>query len=411
MVDETYDGDDGRFPFPAAGFGAPPRAYAERRARGAVAPVRLPSGDEVLLATAYEDVRTVLSDARFTRNLCHEDAPRLLPGPDSGADPHALTSMDPPAHTRLRRLVQGAFTPRRAQEWEPRVRAVTEELLDGIVAAGPPADFVAEFAFPLPVEVICRLLGVPAADSALFRTWSDSFLSLSAADGARRAEHAAAFRAYIDALVAEHRARPGEDLVDELIAARDEGDRLTEEELARMVRGLIVAGHETTANVLARGLLTLLRHPDQLAALRDDTADEEPARLPGAVEEILRTQVPGHGGLLRVATEDVVLPSGATIRAGQGVMAPVAAANHDPEPFAEPDAFDIRRGSETRHLAFGHGPHYCLGANLARVEVRVALGTVLRRLPGLALTAARPEELEWTADSRVCGLKALPLTW
>ena len=397
--------DVDRFPFPAAGFGAPPRAYAARRESGSAAPVRLPSGDEVLLATAYEDIRTVLADARFTRNLCYEGAPQLLPGPGEGADPHALTSMDPPAHSRLRRLVQGAFTPRRAEEWRPRVEAVAEELLDGIAEAGPPADFVAAFAFPLPVEVICRLLGVPAADSALFRTWADSLLGTGTADAGRRAEHAAAFGAYVDGLVAAHRARPGGDLVDELIAARDEGDRLGEGELSRMVRGLIVAGHETTANVIGRGLLTLLRHPAQLAALRAD-----PELLPDAVEEVLRTQVPGHGGLLRVATEDVVLPSGTRVRAGQGVMAPVSAANHDPARFGAPDTFDIRRGGEARHLAFGHGPHYCLGANLARVEVSVALGAVLRRFRGLAL-ADPPRELRWTADSRVCGLKELPLTW
>ncbi|MEV0220716.1 cytochrome P450 [Streptomyces sp. NPDC050704] len=364
----------------------------------------LPSGDEALLATTYDDVRTVHADPRFSRNLRYPGAPRMLPDADLSDDPHALVNMDPPDHTRLRRIVQAAFTPRRAESWRSRIQAVADELLAEMRAGSPPADLMASFAFPLPIDIICKLLGVPAQDSPQFRSWSDTFLSTSTVSAPERSKAAAEFAAYVNVLVAARRKAPGQDLLDDLINAHDADDRLSEEELARMVRGLIVAGHETTGNVIGRGILTLLRHPDQLAALRDD-----PALLPDAVEEILRMEVPGHGGLLRVATETVSLPSGGTVSQGQAVLAPVVAANFDPRHVPAPDTFDIRR-TDTKHVAFGHGPHYCLGANLARVELHVAIGSVIRGLPGLAL-AGTAKDLTWTSGSRVCSLSQLPVTW
>ncbi|WP_307130252.1 cytochrome P450 [Streptomyces aurantiacus] len=356
------------------------------------------------MATTYDDVRAVLGDPRFSRNLRYPGAPRLLPDADLSDDPHALVNMDPPAHTRLRRIVQAAFTPRRAESWRPRIQAVADELLAEMRAGASPADLMATFAFPLPIDIICELLGVPAEDSHQFRSWSDTFLSTSTASAPERSKAAEEFAAYVRALVTARRRAPGEDLLDDLINAHDADDRLSEDELARMVRGLIVAGHETTGNVIGRGILTLLRHPDQLAALR-----EEPALLPNAVEEILRMEVPGHGGLLRVATETLSLPSGGTVSQGQAVLAPVVAANFDPRYFPAPDTFDIRR-TDDKHVAFGHGPHYCLGANLARIELQVAIGTVVRGFPGLALVGT-VQELTWTRGSRVCGLSQLPVTW
>ncbi|GAA2431834.1 cytochrome P450 [Streptomyces mauvecolor] len=396
--------DRGSFPFPPGPLGGCPEEYRRRRAECPLGPVTLPSGDEVLLATAYDDIREVLAGASFSRNLRYPGAPRMLPGEALGDDPHALTSMDGPEHARLRRIVQGAFTPRRAEAWRPDVQAIAEELLDGVVAAGPPTDLLASYAFALPVEVTCRLLGVPAKDSGLFRAWSDTLLSLTPGGAGERRRAAAEFGAYVDDLVAGHRHAPGNDLIDALIEARDEGDRLSEAELGRMVRGLIVAGHETTAHVIARGVLTLLRHPAELAALRAG-----PGLVPDAVEEILRLQIPGHGALLRVATADATLPSGATVARGRAVLAPMVAANQDPVRFAEPGRLDIHRANN-KHLSFGHGPHFCLGAHLARVEVQTALETVVRRLPGLAL-AVPAEELAWTTGSRVCGLRRLPVTW
>lgn len=395
---------DDTFPFQPGPHGGPPQAYSSRRSACPLAPVVLPSGDEALLATAYDDVRAVLGDPRFSRNLRYPGAPRMLPDADLSDDPHALVNMDPPEHTRLRRIVQGAFTPRRAESWRPRIQAVADQLLTQMRAGSSPADLMATFAFPLPIDIICELLGVPAKDSPLFRGWSDTFLSTSTASAPERSKAAAEFAAYVHALITARRRAPGEDLLDDLINAHDADDRLSEDELARMVRGLIIAGHETTGNVIGRGVFALLRHPDQLAALRNDLR-----LLPDAVEEILRMEVPGHGGLLRVATETVSLPSGGTVSQGQAVLAPVVAANFDPRHFPAPDTFDIQR-TDDKHVAFGHGPHYCLGANLARIELQVAIGSVVRAFPGLALVDTA-QALTWTRGSRVCGLSQLPVTW
>ncbi|MFF9897719.1 cytochrome P450 [Streptomyces longispororuber] len=395
-----------RFPFAPRAYGGPPEAYERRRDECPLAPVVLPSGDEVLLATKYDDVKDVHADTRFTRNLRYPGAPRMLAGRDIPDDPHALVNMDPPEHTRLRRIVQSAFTPRRAEEWRPHIQDLADRLLDVVASATPPVDLMDAYAFPLPVNIICRLLGVPEEDSPHFRAWSDVFLSTSTATAEDRAKAGTEFAEYTDRLIADRRRNPGSDLLDELINAHDAEDRLSEGELARMVRGLIIAGHETTGHVIGRGVLSLLRHPDQMAEIR-----REPALLlRGAVEEILRTEVPGHGGLLRVATEDLSLPSGGMVPEGRAVLAPVVAANYDPEHFPAPDVFDIRRNAENKHLAFGHGPHFCLGANLARVELQVAIGSLIARFPGLSL-AVPPQELKWTTGSRICSLTALPVTW
>ncbi|WP_306316848.1 MULTISPECIES: cytochrome P450 [unclassified Streptomyces] len=404
--DATHDTHDATFPFPPGPYGSPPAAYAARRAAACpLAPVTLPSGDEALLATAYDDVRQVLTDPRFSRNLRHPGAPRMLADADFSDDPNALVNMDPPDHTRLRRIVQATFTPRRAESWRPRIQAVTDELLDDLRGREGPVDLMTAFAFPLPIAIICALLGVPAQHSPRFRAWSDAFLSTSTSSAPQRAAAATEFSAYVDELIAARREAPGDDLLDALIDAHDEGDRLSEVELARMVRGLIIAGHETTGNVIGRAVVTLLRHPDQLAALR---ADPE-SLLPAAVEEILRTEVPGHGGLLRLAREPVSLPSGAVVEPGQAVLAPVVAANYDPGHFPEPERLDFRRPAN-KHIAFGHGPHHCLGANLARVELQVAIGSLVTEFPTLALACA-DQDLSWTTGSRVCGLRSLPVTW
>ncbi len=411
-VSEAAGDDGGAYPFEPGPFGSCPAAYRRRRRDAPVSTIALPSGDEVLLVTRYDDIREVHTNPDFSRNLRYPGAPRMLAAADFGEDPNSLINMDPPEHARLRRIVQGAFTPRAAEKWRPQIRTIAEELLDEVIAAGPPADLRTAFAFPLPMEVICRLLGVPAKDSTLFRGWSDTLLSLTGGSAAQeRLEAGIAFATYVDELVADHRRAPAAgsspraDLIDELLNARDEdADKLGAAELTNMVRGLIIAGHETTANAFTRGVLALLRHPQQLAALRED-----PELLAGAVEEVLRAEIPGHGALLRVAKRDVRLPSGGRVRTGQGVLAPFVAANQDPDRFAEPEVFDIAR-TDNRHLSFGIGPHYCLGANLARVELQVALEVLVTRLPNLRL-AVCVEELTWAAGSRVCGLDSLPVTW
>ncbi|MDG4862726.1 cytochrome P450 [Streptomyces sp. T-3] len=397
--------DGGAYPFPPGELGGCPLAYHRRRMTSPVAPVALPSGDEVLLVTRYDDIREVHTGPHFSRNLRYPGAPRMLATADFGEDPDSLTNMDPPEHSRLRRIVQGAFTPRAAERWRGEIRGIAEGLLGEVLAAGPPVDLRTAFAFPLPVEVICRIVGVPPGDSPLFREWSDVLLSLTDAAAAGRLQAGIEFATYVDELIADHRRAPRGDLIDDLIGARDEdADRLSEPELANIVRGLIIAGHETTANVISRGVLALLRHPEQPAALR-----AKPELLPGAVEEVLRAQIPGHGALLRVAKEDVTLPSGHQVKSGQGVLAPFVAANHDPERFDDPEVFDITR-ADNKHLSFGIGPHYCLGANLARVELQVAFEVLVERLPGMEL-AVPVGELSWSAGSRVCGLNELPVTW
>jgi cytochrome P450 len=391
------------YPFASASSEELPAEFTRRIEEEPLAPVRLPSGDEATLAVRYADVRQILSDPRFTRELHYPGAPRVVRGTDVSDEPDALINMDPPRHTKLRAVVSAAFTPRRVAAWRPRAAEIAERLMDEFVAAGPPADLVSGYAFPLPVQVICELLGVPHEDRDRFRAWSDAFLSISAYTAEQRRAAAKAFSRYVWELIAARRRTPGDGLVDALIEACDQDGALTDRELVRLLVGLILAGHETTATVLARGTFVLLTEPAQYAALAAD-----PARIPGAVEEILRYNVPGDGGLLRVATEDVELPSG-VVRKGEAVMPSVAAANRDPGVFPDPNGFDIAR-PDGAHVTFGYGPHYCLGANLARLELQVAFAALVRRLPGLDL-ATPAGEVPWRSGLIVRGPKQLLVTW
>lgn len=291
--------------------------------------------------------------------------------------PAALINQDPPEHTRYRRIMHGTFTPSHIERWRPRVAAIAGELID---AVGDEFDMVADFALPLPARVICELLGVPMDRFEQVRGWTEMFLSASDASADARAQGFAAFTAYARELIERHRTEPGEDLIDLLIAARDEGDGLSEDELTNMVFTLIMAGHETTASMIVRGTLRLLCHADQYAELAAHPELVEPA-----VEEILRHEGPGSNGMLRRITEDVEV-SGGTIPAGTVVLPNLWAADHDPSVFQDPLRFDVKRftgAPSTPHLAFGHGPHYCLGANLARMELQEAFHALVTRLPGL----------------------------
>jgi cytochrome P450 len=388
---------DPGFPFPPGQSGAPPAEFAERRENAPLAPAALPSGDEARVVVRHADVLAMLSSPHLTRELNYEGAPRIV----VGSDPEVLSNIDPPRHTRIRRIVSKAFLPRQMAVWRPRVAAIADDLAAGL--GDPPADLVADFAVGLPLRVICTLLGVPDADLPRFARWSDVFLSSSAYSPQERQEADRAFTEYSRGLIAERRAvAPGDALIDVLIAAHDGGDVLGEREMVRLVASLIVAGHETTANVLARGVLSLLE-TGQYQLLVEDLG-----RMPGTVEEILRHGMPADGGLLRVATADIELPSG-TIHKGDAVMPSMAAANRDPEVFADPDRFDITRG-ECPHVSFGHGAHYCLGAALARQELEVSLATLVRRFPGLRL-AVPPDEIEWKSGLLVRGPVRLPVTW
>ncbi|GAA1774313.1 cytochrome P450 [Actinomadura chokoriensis] len=358
----------------------------------------LPSGATMRTAHKYEDVRRVLTDPRFKRDLSGTPAARMVSGSDISDDPHLILNMDPPEHTRIRRIVAGAFAPRRILRWRPRIVEITRELAGELAAQGPPADLVAGFAFPLPVRVICELLGVPDADRERYRRWADAALTTSDLDAAGRAEAAREFRDHVHGLLAERRANPGEALIDDLIAARDGSDALTEPELVSLVTALITGGHETTANLIASGVFTLLGE-DRFRGL-------EPTE--GLVEELLRHDTPALYALPRVAAEDVELPSG-RVAAGELVLPLLAEANRDPGMFPDPDRFDATRDGPA-HIAFGQGAHFCLGARLARLEAEAALAVLLAEFPGLAL-AVPAEEVPWREASLVRGPTRLPVRW
>jgi cytochrome P450 len=390
-------------PAQAGPEGAPPEQF-RHPVEAPFGRVVMPSGDSAVAVTRHADIRIVMSDPRFSSDLTYPGAPRLLSGDSFATDPNSIINMDPPQHTRLRRLVSRAFTPRRIESWRPRVTEVADALLDDLVARTPPADFVAAVALPLPVRIICDLLGVPHEDRQRFQAWSNAFLSTTAVTAEARRASNAEFDAYVARLVDDRRRNPGTALIDELISARDEGEALSEDELVRMVLGLIVGGHETTVSFLTKGLLLLLTHPRQFALL----ASDPPRYAPGAAEEILRFDVPSKGGLLRLAMEDVPLPSG-VVRKGEAVMPVLSAGNRDDAAFADPHRFDIAR-TDNPHLSFGHGPHFCLGAHLARLELEVAIGAVARRLPGLRL-AVPAEEITWKVGVFLPAPEQLPVAW
>ncbi|MFD8362985.1 cytochrome P450 [Streptomyces hygroscopicus] len=391
------------FPFPIRSALDPSPEYARLRAEKPVSRVTLPSGDTAWIVTRYEDVRFVFSDARFSRQAAtRPEAPKLMPGVEG--DPDSIVSKDAPDHTRLRRLVAPAFTVRRIEGMREGIQSTVDGLLDTMEEAGKPGDVVSSLAGPLPIITICDLLGVPPADRDRFREWSDTMFrtspdELETAVGARNA-----LIGYLAAMVQERRAKPADDLLGVLIAARDNDDRLSERELISFAGGLIVAGYETTANRLANAVLVLLRNPDQLELLRAD-----PELIADAVEELLRF-IPGGaaGGLMRVAVEDVAV-GGELIRAGDGVIAITNSANRDESVWDSPDRFDIIRKPGS-HTSFGHGIHHCVGAQLARLELQIGIGTLLRRFPGLRL--AVPEaELPWKKNVVIHALEALPVTW
>jgi cytochrome P450 len=366
----------------------------------------------IWFVTRYEEAETVLlDDERFVRD------PRLGLPPDVLAEFEAempagieyveshMLNRDGDDHKRLRRLVSKAFTPRMIEQLRPRIQEIADGLLDPVVAAGE-MDLVSTFAFPLPITVIAELLGVPAADRDQFRVWSDAFVTpaLDPDAQARFMQSMAEFVAYLHALFETRRADPRDDLVSALVAVEDGGDTLSETELTSMASLLIVAGHETTVSLIGNAVVALLANPRQLALVRAD-----PSLMPRAVEELIRYDGPVERTLNRWATEDVEL-GGKTIRRGDSVVVILGAADHDPERFEAPDALDLTAERSARHLGFGRGSHFCLGAPLARLEAEVALETLLRRLPGMRL-AVPLEELRWRPVPLFRSLEALPVAW
>jgi cytochrome P450 PksS len=392
-------------------FQADPYAvYARMREEAPV--VRQPGIDgetPIWFVTRYEDVSAVLlDDRRLVRD------PRCVLTPEElAARPPEFTNelieshmlnRDGDDHRRLRRLVTKAFTPRMVESLRPRIHQIADELIDRVASRGT-MDLVEEYAFPLPITVIAELLGVPAADRDRFRTWSATVITPAFGPDAstRFMEQMSQFTGYLADLFARRRAEPRDDLVSALIEAEEHGETLSEPELYSMVMLLIVAGHETTVNLIANGALALIHHPEELDRLR-----ATPESMPDAIEELLRYDGPVERTLNRWAAEDVEL-AGEVIPRGEMVIAVLGSADRDPAQFPEPDRLDLGR-RENRHVAFGRGAHYCLGAPLARLEGAIALKTLLRRLPGLRL-AVRDDELDYRPTPTFRSLTALPVAW
>ncbi|MFI1717474.1 cytochrome P450 [Streptomyces litmocidini] len=372
--------------------------YAKLREAGPVHEVRMPDGFQFWLIVGHEEGRAALADPRLAKS---PSVIGVRPPEEDVIGVHLLAA-DAPDHTRLRRLVTAEFTGRRVEGLRPRIERLTHELADAMEPAGR-ADLVDAYAFPLPITVICELLGVPAEDRATFRGWSNELVTPTGERGILDALEG--FGGYLDGLIEDKRAAgPADDLLSGLIAARaEDGDRLSGPELRAMAYLLLIAGHETTVNLISNTVRNLLTHPEQLAALRAD-----PDLLDGAIEESLRYDGPVETGTFRFTREPVAIGD-TVIPAGQSVLVGIGALDRDPARFPEPDRFDIRR--DTRgHLAFGHGIHYCLGAQLARLEGRIALRTLLDRFPRLELDAD-PNTLDWLPGMLMRGTRHLPVRW
>ncbi|WP_320777936.1 cytochrome P450 [Streptomyces sp. CRN 30] len=401
------------YPFePGAGLELDPR-YAELRERP-LARVRMPYGEEAWLATRYADVRAVLSDPRFSLAASlGRDYPRLEPV--AAANHGGLMSLDPPGHTRLRSVLSREFTARRIERLRARARQVADEVLDRLVESGSPADLVEQFAVPFPTALHCELLGVPRGYGR-FWDWVEANLFDLRADGDAGdggdggEEFVGEFTARIAGLVELRRAEPagdgdddGDDLIGVLLRARDEDGRITEDELLAVVGDLLVAGFSTVAGQIAVSLHHLVIRPEQLARL-----GERPELIPGAARELLRYVQLIDFTTARYAVEDIQL-GGVLVRAGEPVLAALAAADRDAAAFPGADDLVLDRAGPPP-LAFGHGTHHCLGAHLARLDLEVALETALRRLPGLRL-AVQEDELRWKTSGIVNGLHELPVVF
>lgn len=404
-------------------------AYAAMRAEGPVAGFTMPDGKRLWLVTRFAEASEMLKDhTRFVNDisnaLTEEEYAALFQQATEELTPEqqelaALTDevldrqllgVDPPDHARLRRLVAIPFTPKYIEGLRPRIQAIADALLDAVEARAEATgrremELIDDFAYPLPLTVIAEMLGIPEEDRGQFRAWSQAAVSFTPADRANPAVTGkmVEFIAYMEALVAAKRANPGDDLLSGLVLAETEGDKLSENELLSLIFILIVAGHETTVNLIANGMLALFAHPEEYARLR-----ENPELVKSAVEEILRFSGPVEMSLTRWARQDTEF-GGVQMRRGDQVMALLASNNRDESRFSDPDRFDIAR-EPNRHLAFGTGIHACLGSALARMEGQIAFSSLLTRLPDLA-PAIPLDRVEWRDATFLRGLTRLPVTW
>lgn len=374
--------------------------YARLRAEQPVCRITAPGLKEAWLITRYEDVVAALKDNRFAKNPLTAATQPWLPGFAKPLQRNML-DLDEPDHTRLRTLVHKAFTPPMVERLQGRIQSIADQLLDAVEPRGS-MDLVRAYALPLPLTVIGELLGIPSQDQDRFHRWTKTMLKTPTKFNLVRAMPSLiAFMRYLRRLFRQLRSTPQEGLLTALVQVEEAGDRLSEDELLGMAFLLLIAGHETTVNLISSGALALLQHPDQMARLRRD-----PSLIKSAVEELLRYTNPLETATPRFAREDVMV-AGVTIPRGAQVLAVVASANRDSSQFEDPDRLDIAR-ENNRHLAFGQGAHFCLGAPLARLEGQIAINTLLRRLPSLQLAVPEPS-LRWRATPVLRGLEKLPV--
>lgn len=395
------------YPLPSPSALEAPQEWVRLRTECPVAPITFPSGDAGTLLTRYDQVKQVLADSRFTRELSAPDAARLTDTESGGLFNSSMAQLIPQSgegHLRWRRLINRWFTAKRMNALRPEIEAMADTLIDGMVASGAPADLKAKFGFPLPVWVICDMLGVPDSDRDRFSTWSDMILNLTRYREDEVAASMGEFFAYLGQHIAAKKADPGEDILSELISATDSaGERMSDETLAATGIGLLVAGHETTANMIAKMVAMLLANRELWEQLLAD-----PSLVRHAVEESLRYDPNPGLGMVRYIAEEAEV-AGTTFPGGTTVLCSMGAANRDEDVFPDGETIDLTRNPNP-HLSFGSGAHSCLGQALARTELQVALEVLLRRLPTLEL-AVTPEELNKVEGLVVGGLREVPVRW
>ncbi|MFK0290339.1 cytochrome P450 [Streptomyces sp. NPDC090442] len=382
----------------------PPAEFGTLRAEEPISRISLPDGSWSWLATRYADIRAILGDTRFSSDTTLHGYP--LSGMTGGGSTknRGFIRMDPPEHTRLRRMVTREFMVKRVEALRPEIQRLTDELCDALERrAGEPVDLVEALALPVPSLVISLLLGVPYDDHDIFQRLTGKLLSRTIAEGEREAARVE-LRAYLDELVTAKEKEPGDDILGRLIVEQQQTGEITHDEVAAFAALLLVAGHETTANMIGLSALTLMRSPETAERLRRD-----PGLIRGAVEELLRFHSIIRNGPRRVATTDIEI-GGQLIRAGEGVVVAVPSGNRDATVFEAPDRLDIARPNSRHHVAFGYGIHQCLGQALARVELQVVIATLLRRFPTMR-PAVPLDEIPFRTDMAIYGCHSLPVTW
>ncbi|MER5942338.1 cytochrome P450 [Streptomyces sp. NPDC001928] len=380
----------------------PPPALKDLQEEGPLTKVRLWDGSESWLVTRYAEQRALLGDPRVSADTDQPGYPTKA-GPEAGEGKLSFIMMDDPEHARLRRMVTAPFAVKKVEALRPAVQRIVDDLIDDMLAGPAPVDLVDVFALPIPSLVICELLGVPYEEHDFFQEHTKTMVRTTATPEERGAA-SREVAGYLAGVLGKRIAEPQDDLLSS-IAARITAGELTHQQATEMALLLLIAGHETTANMIALGTLALLQHPEQLALLRES---DDPKFVAGAVEELLRYLHITHLGRRRAVTEDIEI-AGRVIKAGEGVIMVNEIGNRDPEVFADPDRLDITRDAR-RHVAFGFGVHQCLGQPLARMELQVVYGTLYKRIPTLKLACAL-EDVRFKTDAFIYGVHALPVSW